>query len=125
MTTELQPPRHIEVIAAFADGERVVTDELREALTTAEGREYLIDLVATRELVQLPTHQPAVAPSVAARPGTTRTWLAIAAMLGAVLFAGYQVGRRVAQSEARRAPIVAPAPDRVIPFTWDESKRGD
>lgn len=125
MTTEPEPPHPLSVIAAFADGERVPTDALRDALASADGREYLIDLVALREVVQLPLAPPAIAPDAASRPNSVGAWLAIAAMLVAVLFAGYQVGRRVAQGEARRAPIVAPAPDRVIPFTWDESKRGD
>jgi hypothetical protein len=125
MSTEVQPPRHFEIIAAFADGERVPTAELREALATAEGRDYLIDLVALREVVQVPARQPATAAGAVAGPRKARMWLAIAAMLLTVLFAGYQVGRRVAHSEAQRAPVVAPAPDRVIPFTWDEWKRGE
>ena len=40
-----------EVIAAFADGERVDTRALRAALADEAGRDYLIDLVAMREIV--------------------------------------------------------------------------
>ena len=40
-----------EVIAAFIDGERVDSVQLAEALAESEGREYLIDLLALRELV--------------------------------------------------------------------------
>jgi hypothetical protein len=42
---------HYEVIAAFADGERVDTTALRAALADEAGRDYLIDLVAMREIV--------------------------------------------------------------------------
>jgi hypothetical protein len=40
-----------EVIAAFADGERVDTNALRAALADEAGRDYLIDLIAMREMV--------------------------------------------------------------------------
>ena len=41
-----------EVIAKFADGERVDTLALRAALADEAGRDYLIDLVAMREIVR-------------------------------------------------------------------------
>ena len=42
----------IEVIAAFADGERVDADALKQALGESAGRDYLIDLLALREAVE-------------------------------------------------------------------------
>ena len=42
----------LQVIAAFADGERVDARELRAALADEAGREYLIELVAMREIVR-------------------------------------------------------------------------
>ena len=44
-------PERFEVIAAFVDGERVDTHALRAALADEAGRDYLIDLVAVREIV--------------------------------------------------------------------------
>jgi hypothetical protein len=41
-----------EVVAAFADGERVNADELKHALADAAGRDYLVDLLALRGIVQ-------------------------------------------------------------------------
>jgi hypothetical protein len=43
----------LEVIARFADGERVDAKALREALGHEAGRDYLIDLVAMREITRL------------------------------------------------------------------------
>ena len=75
-----------EVIAAFADGERVEASALKEALADPAGREYLTDLVALREVVQRgePSTLEIVRPS--RRP---LRWLAAAVMalaLGAGLF---------------------------------------
>ncbi len=40
------------VIAAFADGERVEAEALKAALGDADAREYLVDLLALRQIVQ-------------------------------------------------------------------------
>jgi hypothetical protein len=42
----------LEIIAAFIDGERVDASRLAQALVAPEGREYLVDLLALRELVE-------------------------------------------------------------------------
>ena len=49
--TVAEHQERFEVIAAFADGERVDTRELRAALADEAGRAYLIDLVAMRVIV--------------------------------------------------------------------------
>jgi hypothetical protein len=76
-----------DVIAAFADGERVDSDALKSALSTAEGREYLVDLLALRQVVQ------ATEPGAAVRPRARfprLRWAAAAALLlalgGALIF---------------------------------------
>ena len=52
--------QRLEVIAAFADGERVDTRALRDALADEAGRDYLIDLVALRgiDIRQLGSRPP-------------------------------------------------------------------
>ena len=46
--------QHLETIGAFIDGERVDTEALRAALATDEGRAYLVEVAAMRELVAMP-----------------------------------------------------------------------
>jgi hypothetical protein len=122
-----------QVIAAFADGERVDTQALRTALADEAGRDYLIDLVAMREIVGQTVGQKdgddrASSPSGPARPPWHRskavTGLA-AAVAVAVGLAGYGIGQQRAQvvSVAVLPPLEAdvivaveapPAPTQVI-----------
>jgi hypothetical protein len=122
-----------QVIAAFADGERVDTQELRAALADETGRDYLIDLVAMREIVGQTVGQKdgddrASSPSGPVRAPWHRskavTGLA-AAVAVAVGLAGYGIGQQRAQvvSVAVRPPLEAdvivaveapPAPTQVI-----------
>jgi hypothetical protein len=131
-----------DVIAAFADGEPVDPGELTRALSEAEGREHLIDLLALRGLVGGPhaTRPALVAPPV--RPAASRLrWLsAAAALAGVCVLGGYLAGQRTAGTPppapaATNAavvpaaiPVSAPAPTRVIRLEkgvdWNERGGG-
>jgi hypothetical protein len=121
-----------DVIAAFADGERVAPEALQRALSDPDGRAYLVDLLVLRDLVDVtaiarPTEVPLRA---GARP-RARAWVGIAAGLVAAALAGYGIGQQTRSvSEAPRVsevaivappapsgpagPVVAPPPTRVI-----------
>src|SRR5687768_10374374 len=95
-----------EVIAAFADGERVHADALKMALATDEGRQYLIDTIALREVAGEET-QGQLAP--AARPTRRRVrWVAMAAGVALAIAGAYQAGA------SRAAGLAAPAATSVI-----------
>jgi hypothetical protein len=116
-----------EIIAAFVDDERVDADALGRALSKPEGREYLLDLLALRELVSdraahdvasgFSRTEPA---ATAAAPRVSRRWLAAAAgLLVATGLAGYGVGQRVANGTAPKSVVqpVQPAPASNEPQT--------
>jgi hypothetical protein len=67
-----------ETIAAFADGERVDSDRLKQALGDPAGRDYLIDLLALGEVVCL--NEPKRRAARRTRSARWR-WLAAAAAL--------------------------------------------
>src|SRR5262245_10651791 len=93
-----------ELIAAFADGERVDTQALRAALADDAGRDYLIDLLAMREIVG---HAEAPARPVPAAGHWSRTMTGLAAVLVmAVGIAGYVIG--IQRSQA--VPVVMRPP---------------
>jgi hypothetical protein len=48
-TTHTPVPEPFAAIAAFLDGERVDTAALKHALSTDEGRDYLVDVLALRQ----------------------------------------------------------------------------
>jgi hypothetical protein len=111
-----------DAIAAFIDGEPVDPQSLVDALSEAEGREYLVDLLALRGIVAC-DQDGRSAPARSAAASRARQ-LAIAASLAAVsVIGGYALGQRsvdsssapqssatIATPEAARAP----APTRVI-----------
>jgi hypothetical protein len=124
---------HFEVIAAFADGERVDAGALRAALADDAGRDYLIDLVATREIVVQTMGDDAagddVRPSASRAPraagGSRRTMGLAAAIAMAAGLAGYALGQQRSQvvAVAVLPPLAAdvvvaveapPAPTQVI-----------
>jgi len=138
--------RRQETIDALLDGERVDPIELKEALARAEGRDYLVDALALRELVA--DTSPAVRVVVPAVPSWQRRiqWPGAAAILVASLVAGFAAGYRSAASgvpqrpAARDAsagvgavksppPLLAPAPTRVIRLEpgvdWTEGVGGN
>jgi hypothetical protein len=113
----------LEVIDAFLDRERVDPEALSEALWTVEGRQYLVDLLALRELTTEQT--PAADTSGTERRQSPRRWLTMAAaiLLGAA--GGYLAsGRLGAPADERMLwspvvievvqPVSAPAPTQVI-----------
>jgi hypothetical protein len=88
-----------EVIAAFADGERVDTHALRAALADEAGRDYLIDLVAMREIVAGTTGTTGTTGATGADVGVVSHWrrgmTGLAAALAiAVGLAGYAIGQQ-------------------------------
>ena len=62
---------HLDVIAAFADGEHVEGDALKAALADEAGREYLVDLLALRGLV---SEAPAQRAAVIEPPKRAAAW---------------------------------------------------
>jgi hypothetical protein len=117
----------LEVISAFIDGERVDGHALRRALEAADGRDYLVDLLALREALADP-HAP---PAAASRPGPRRLGgvrpVAAAAVALLALAGGYLAGQQGvdrtavgARSEPRAETVVmmpapaAPTPTQVI-----------
>ncbi len=93
---------NFEVIAAFADGERVDAEGLKSALGDPAAREYLVDLLALRQIVQ------ATEPGANARtkPRFPRLRWAAAAVL--VLAVGG------ALAYTWRTPDRPPAADRIV-----------
>jgi hypothetical protein len=101
------------VISAMLDNEPFEPAVLNAALETAEGRELLIDLVALRRLVQVPS--TAAPPTVLQRPRPAWRLLAAAAVVLAAV-SGYVVGH---QQGDRAGTVVtsAPQPTRVVEST--------
>src|SRR5262245_22877165 len=109
-----------EVIGAFVDGERVDPDALKAALSTDEGRQYLIDVAALREMTiadgsQGLTAGAATTPKAAVLTPPARRWTATLAAAAAVVVAlagGYAAGRHAAPagSSDRQALANQPAP---------------
>jgi hypothetical protein len=143
---------HLELIAAFADGEHVDAGELKLALATNTGREYLIDVLALRSLVE--PGATSVAPGSnstnAAEPQAPiylRPWFSglAAALVLASAAGGFFVGRQsttsnvnpvavqppavTVQSTPPELLIPAPAPTRVIHLQtgkdWTERAGGN
>ncbi len=131
-----------EAIAALVDGERVDAEALKRALALPDGRDYLVDLLALRELVA--EHGAASsAPGTAGAPRLARLprLAAAAAIVLATALGGYFAGTRsVSPVSAPPGPLVpvasapaagltsAPAPTRVIRLQpgvdWQERTGG-
>lgn len=45
------PDVMLDVISTFLDGERVEPDDLKRALESPEGRDYIVDLLTLREAI--------------------------------------------------------------------------
>ena len=141
---EIEMPEIREIVAAFADGERVNVDELERALAMPEGRDHLIDLLALREV----TVGPATAGSTLVMPPKRPAWrylrLAVAAAVVCVsTAAGYALGSRSARqapgavsvasspqvADSIPANVAPPAPTRVIRLEpgvdWQERGGGN
>jgi hypothetical protein len=122
-----------EALAAWVDGEPVARTDVALALETREGRDYVLDLMALRHMVEVTT------PSLLAKPlpPAARPWRAVAAAAAIVLCAagGFAAGRlltplppasmQAASPGVTPASMSAPAPTRVIQLeentNWRES----
>jgi hypothetical protein len=108
----------LQIIAAFVDGERVDAQQLKRALALPEGRDYLAELVAMREVVNVDANLATPAASRSAR----RWLVAAAAAVVLSLGGGYALGHQTATSKSgtslnqssTNADVVAPPPTRVI-----------
>jgi hypothetical protein len=100
-----------DVIAAFADGERVDPDALCDALAWPEGRAYLADLLVLRGLVQ------AAGPDVdaTASPRRSSRWLGLAAALVTCVAGGFAWGSQVTRLE----PVTTRTTTTIGPATGD------
>src|SRR6185436_535172 len=110
-----------EVIAAFVDGERVDPIALKSALASPEGRDYLVEMVALREVVARDT---IAADAANARPA--RRWLvgaaaAIVLSLGGGMALGHRLASHVDTAAIAAAEVAAPQPTRVIEVAPDAS----
>src|SRR5688572_7661359 len=94
-----------DVIAAFVDRERVDPSALKAALETEAGREYLVDLLALREVMA----EPAVAQPTSQTDSPWRRWparLSAVAAAAVVAVAGYQAGALSAVPRLTDSPVV-------------------
>lgn len=125
-----------EALAAWVDGEPVARTDVALALETPEGRDYALDLMALRHLVNVST--PSLASPVR-HPPARRRWPAVVVAAATVVLcaaAGFLAGRlttaaSIASTDAAVTPamtpasISAPAPTRVIRLeentTWRDS----
>lgn len=102
-----------EVIAAFADGERVEAEALKTALSGPDLREYLVDLLALRQVVQ------ATEPDAAMRAPSRLRRLRWAAAAVLVLALGGALGYTWKASDQ------PPAADRVVKLERGIDWRGN
>lgn len=102
--------QHLEIIGTFFDGERVDSDALRAALSNDEGRAYLIELAAMREIVATPA---TVASSASGSRRYSPTFLVAAAALALVVGGtGFVMGtHRPSRTGVSQTP---PEPTRVL-----------
>jgi hypothetical protein len=109
--------QHLETIGAFIDGERVDTEALRAALAIEEGRAYLVELAAMRELVAMPPVTAAAgAPGRNSVPG--RAWsakyvLAAAGLILIVGAGGFALGSSKTSTQTAKDSS-APAPTKIL-----------
>ena len=114
----------LETIAAFIDGERVDPHALKRALADDRGRDYLVELVAMRELVAT----PAMATETPASTRPTRAWWIVSAAAVLLAVAG---GFAIGETNAMRAKLSmsnrAPVPTVVVTDNvgWRESRGGN
>jgi hypothetical protein len=125
-----------EALAAWVDGEPVARTDVALALETREGRDYVLDLMAIRHMVNVST--PPLTAALTHRPA--RRWSSWAAAAAAVVLCaagGFYAGRSMTPASSTDggdasvspastpASISAPAPTRVIRLeentNWKES----
>ncbi len=121
----------LEVIAAFADGERVEPDALKRALASDEGRQYLVDIVALREVT---ADEVEDVPSRSAQGRIPYGWGALAAGVLLAVAGAYQAGAARAASGSAGPTVTLATPGQVPPptvviklapgSTWHDSTGG-
>jgi hypothetical protein len=99
-----------ELIAAFADGERVDTDALRTALADEAGRDYFIDLVAMREIVAGTTGTTATSDPSRTTGSTRPSGRALVGLAAALVVAVGAAGYVVGHQRAHEVPVVVRPP---------------
>lgn len=119
--------QHLEVIGAFFDGERVDTEALRAALAIDEGRAYLVELAAMREIVAMPA--VVAAPSAPhSSVWSAKFLLAAAALVAIVGTAGFALGTTRPTTPSATVAQAAPEPTKVLKLeagtTWKEDRSG-
>jgi hypothetical protein len=97
---------HTEVICAFLDDEPFNAEELLDALTTADGRSFLVDAIALRRLTRASGDGATAVPP---RPRIARRVALVAAVI-VVTLASFQLGHR----QGLNASVRAPEPTRVV-----------
>ena len=123
--TVTEQDQRFELISAFADGERVDTEALRNALADEAGRDFFIDMVAMREVVASGATAGTVEAIPASRATIRRVIGVAAAAVIAVGAAGYTIGHQQSRvvTVASHPPLeadavlsveAAPAPTHVI-----------
>lgn len=122
----------LETIAAFIDGERVDPQALKSALANDHGRDYLVELLAMREVMATPTMTSAVPTVIAEKRGSWRGLAAAAAVTLAVGLGSYALGQVAAERKiaaAQEAANKAPTPTREIApdssTSWTETSGGN
>ena len=123
--------QHLEVIGAFIDGERVDAGALRAALAIEEGRAYLVELAAMREIVAMPLVTATATPSERSSMRSAKFLVAAAALIAIAGATGFTLGRTVVERRLaiERAEVnKAPQPTREIPadagVSWTSSSSG-
>ena len=134
------PDPSLLVVESFIDGEAIDLDALKNALSSVEGRDYLVELLALREAVW--TMAPrGYAPAERTRGPFARgvRWFAVAAAVTLSVTTGYLAGQGAARRPAESSGVEAivldgsvnaapPQPTHVIPLrpgvNWTESSGG-
>lgn len=101
--------RHFDVLAAWIDGEAADRADVCAALETAEGRDYVIDIMALRRMVA--DTSPPKSPAVGPLPRRWPAWASVAAAAVICVVAGYGAGRLAGDDATREAAVVAPLDD--------------
>lgn len=94
----------LEIIGAFIDGDRVDPAALKRALSDPAGRDYLVDLLALREIAS--DIVPFTSSAPPARALSPLSGWATAAALLLCIGGGFLIGERVNRASA---PLASPA----------------
>ena len=130
---------HFDTLAAWADGEPADRAAVLRALETAEGRDYVVDLMALRRMVTVTTPSAHAHDTRHASPQPRRWFVPVAAAAVLCVAAGYVAGRTAVPASPApamdlrpagiSAPASAPAPTHVIRLEagvdWRETTGGN